>query len=114
MSAMTGHASTASAVSRDTDLVFADGSNKLMLTNQRPIIRTIVRDATELLRASLVFTNAFPDPVLAFNFAKQALLSAAQNNSSGVNVLSRLQDEDELEYVAKLVTLVCRWVLGMM
>ncbi|KAN0140500.1 hypothetical protein V8E53_001709, partial [Lactarius tabidus] len=76
MSAMTGHASTASAISRNTDLVFADGSNKLMLTNQRPIIRVIVRDATELLRASLVFTNAFPDPVLAFNFAKQALLSA--------------------------------------
>ncbi|KAN0138015.1 hypothetical protein V8E53_004186 [Lactarius tabidus] len=105
MSAMTGHASTASAVSRDTDLVFANGSNKLMLTNQHPIICAIVRDATELLRASLVFTNAFPDPVLAFNFAKQALLSAAQNNSSGVNVLSQLQDEDELEYVAKLVTL---------
>ena len=98
---------------RETDLVFSDGFNKLMLTNQRPIVRAIVRDATELLRASLLFNNAFPDPILAFNLTKHALLTAAQNNSSGASVLHRLQDEDEIEYLAKLVTLVRGQILGM-
>lgn len=101
-----------SPYSRDTDLVFTDGSNKLMLTSQRPTVHAIVRDATELLHATILFTNAFLDPILSFNFTKHALVTAAQNHSSGASVLDRLQDEDEIEYLAKLVTLVCCWILG--
>jgi hypothetical protein len=95
----------------ETDLVFLDGSSKLMLTSQHTIIRTIIRDATELLRATILANNAFPDPILSFNYAKHALISAAQNNSSGAVVLRRLQDDDD--YLAKLVTLVCLQISGM-
>ena len=93
------------------DLVFLNGSSKLMLTNQHTIICTIIHDATELLRATILTNNAFLDPVLSFNYAKHALISAAQNNSSGAAVLHRLQDDND--YLAKLVTLVCLQISGM-
>lgn len=93
----------------ETDLVFHDGSGKLLLTIQHPIIRVAIRDATELLRATLLSNNAFPDPVLAFNFTKHALLSATRNNPNSVNVLRRLEDDGD--YLAKLVTLVRHQIL---
>ena len=96
---------------RETDLVFFEGSSKLLLTNQHPVVRMIIRDATELLRATILSNNAFPDPILAFNFTKHALLSAAKKNSDGAIVLHRLQDESD--YLAKLVTLVCHQTFGM-
>ena len=78
-----------------------------MLTNQH----TIIHNATKLLRATILANNAFPDPVLSFNYAKHTLISATQNNFSGAAVLHRLQDDDN--YLAKLVTLVCLQILGM-
>ena len=82
-----------------------------MLTNQHTIICTIIHDVTKLLRATILTNNAFLDPVLSFNYAKHTLISAAQNNSSGAVVLRHLQDDDD--YLAKLVTLVCLQISGM-
>ncbi|KAH9177872.1 hypothetical protein EDB89DRAFT_2064251 [Lactarius sanguifluus] len=59
--------SPAPTVSRvDTDLVFVEGTTKIMLTSQRPLIRAIAQDAIENLRASMLFRNAFPDVTIAF------------------------------------------------
>ncbi|KAF8264343.1 hypothetical protein EI94DRAFT_1805985 [Lactarius quietus] len=72
------------------NLVFMEGSTKLMLTHQRPIIWSIVQDTINNLQASLLVWNAFPDAVVAFAFTKDAL-------------------HDE-EYMAKLVSLPCAWI----
>ncbi|KAF8257247.1 hypothetical protein EI94DRAFT_1709340 [Lactarius quietus] len=94
----------------DTNLVFQEGSKKLMLTHQRPIIRTIVQDAIDNLRASLLIRNAFPDPVVAWAFTKDALHLAAEwcEKPGATTVQARLQDDDE--YMAKLVSLPRAWI----
>ena len=90
----------------DTDLIFADGSTKLMLTNQRPLICVIVQDAIENLRASLLFQNAFPDANVAFTLTRDALGVAAENHKPGGAIVQwRLQADNE--YMARLVSLVC-------
>ncbi|KAF8257917.1 hypothetical protein EI94DRAFT_1835313 [Lactarius quietus] len=79
----------------NTDLVFLEGSAKLMLTHQRPIIHAIVQDAIDRLRVSLLVRNAFPKPVVAIAFTKDALRLAAE----------RSDKPDDDEYVTKLVSL---------
>jgi hypothetical protein len=98
--------STAPISHVNTDLVFLEGSTKLLLTNQRPIIRAIVQDAIEHLRCSLLVRNAFPDPVIAFAFTKDALRLAAErcDKPGGSIIQFRLQEDDE--YITKLVSLV--------
>jgi hypothetical protein len=97
----------------ETDLVYTDGSTKnVKLNDQQPLVRTVVQDSIENLRALLLFNDAFPDPVAAFRLAKGALTIAAENREAdGVLVLHRLQDDDE--YVAKLITLVRQLILVM-
>ncbi|KAF8272273.1 hypothetical protein EI94DRAFT_1796414 [Lactarius quietus] len=62
----------------DMNLVFLEGSKKLMLTHQHPIICAIVQDAIDNLQASLLIQNAFPDPIVAWAFTKDALHLAAK------------------------------------
>ncbi|KAH9023985.1 hypothetical protein EDB84DRAFT_1564550 [Lactarius hengduanensis] len=71
----------------DTDLVFVEGTTKIMLTSQHPLIRAIVQDAIENLRASMLFHNAFPD----------------KHGHGGGIVQRRLQVDGE--YLTKLVSL---------
>ncbi|KAF8260296.1 hypothetical protein EI94DRAFT_1811888 [Lactarius quietus] len=89
----------------DTNLVFMEGSTKLMLTHQRPVIQSIVQDAIDNIRASLLVRNAFPDAIVAFVFTKDALHKAAEqcDKPGATTVQARLQDDEE--YMAKLVSL---------
>jgi len=84
-----------------------------MLTHQRPIIRAIVQDAIDRLRVSLLVRNAFPEPVVAIAFTKDALHLAAERSDKpgATTVQARLQDDDE--YVTKLVSLVSVIILEM-
>ncbi|KAF8274730.1 hypothetical protein EI94DRAFT_1794037 [Lactarius quietus] len=59
----------------DTNLVFLEGLKKLMLTHQHLIIRAIVQEAIDNLQVSLLIWNAFPDPIVAWAFTKDALFS---------------------------------------
>lgn len=87
----------------DTDIVGTTKSIKLSL--QRPLVRAIIQDSIENLRALVLFNNAFPDSVLSFNLAKGALIIAAENRKAdGALVLHRLQDD--ADYLAKLSILV--------
>ncbi|KAH9033901.1 hypothetical protein EDB85DRAFT_2144685 [Lactarius pseudohatsudake] len=93
------------AVSRvDTDLVFVDGTTKIMLTSQRPLIRAIVQDAIENLRASMLFHNAFPDVTIAFAFTRDALITATEKHGHGGGIVQRRLQVDG-EYLTKLVSL---------
>jgi hypothetical protein len=73
----------------DTELVLSPGSNKLMLTSQRPIIRAVIQDAViqdaiDNLWAAMLFTNAFPDVCVALGLIKDCLLTAANRLKPGV------------------------------
>jgi hypothetical protein len=89
----------------ETDLVFSPGSNKLMLTSQHPIVRAIIQDAIENLRAAMLFNNAFPDICIALGLIKDCLLTAANHLRPGAKeVLERL--EQDHDYMLKITPLV--------
>jgi hypothetical protein len=92
----------------DTNLVFVDGPGptKLKLNDQHQLVRWIVQDAIENLRALLLFNNAFPDAPVTFTLAKGALNLAAENREADGGVLVQHQLQDDEEYLFRLSTLV--------
>ena len=64
----------------DTDLIFLPGSNKVMLTVQRPVVRAVIQDAIERVHAALMFSNAFPDVFDTLKLISNALVAAADFN----------------------------------
>lgn len=90
----------------ETDLVFASGSNRLKLTSQTPIVRSVIVEAIENLRAAMLFTDAFPDVCSALTLIKDCLLTSASYLLPGAaDVLDRLKvDPDYLSKVTLLVS----------
>jgi hypothetical protein len=89
----------------DTEVVVFPGTNKVLLTIQSPLMRSIFQDAFEHLRASLLFIHAFPDPILTRSMISEALGVATQSHlpRSG-NIRNRL--ELDPDYVVKMCRLV--------
>ena len=81
------------------------GSNKLKLTSQRPLVRIVLHEAIELLRAAMLFNNAFPDVCVSLGLIKDCLFAAAKHLKPGTaEILERLtQDAD---YMSKIIPLV--------
>ena len=75
----------------DTDLIFLPGSNKVMLTVQRPVVRAVIQDAIERVHAALMFSNAFPDVFDTLKFISDALVTAADLNDQATNIYHRLK-----------------------
>ena len=76
-----------------------------MLTLQMPLIHTVVQDAFENIRASLLFEDAFPDPNLTVLFVRKNLISAARAHlPRAVDIHKRLLCDDR--YLNKLSHLV--------
>ncbi len=92
----------------ETELVFTTGTNKLMLTIQRPLVCAVIQDAIKNLRAALLFTNAFPDVCVALTLIKDCLFTAADNHKPGAkSILERLtRDQEYLSTVTPLVSLI--------
>jgi hypothetical protein len=89
----------------DTDLIFAVGSTKLSLLSQRPIVRAVIQEAIENLRAALLFANAFPDVCSALTLIKDCLFTAALHLKPGATeMLDRLTRDQE--YLLKITPLV--------
>ena len=89
----------------DTNLVYTDGSNKLKLTSQLPLVRDIIHDAIENIQALILFTDAFPDAALSIVFVKDALISAAKSHfPGGRDIHTRLMHD--VDYITKLFPLV--------
>ncbi|KAN0128211.1 hypothetical protein V8E53_013977 [Lactarius tabidus] len=82
----------------ETDLILPAGGTKPLLTNQTSLVRSIVHDAIENMRAMLMFNHAFPDSALSSTFAKDSLLTAAEKQAEkgkpgAAAVHSRLQHD---------------------
>jgi hypothetical protein len=89
----------------ETNLVYIDGSNKLKLTAQYNQVRGIIQDAVEHIRASVMFTDAFPDANRSILFATRALMSAAKGRlPESRDVFDRLRCDKD--YLGKLIPLV--------
>ncbi|KAI9440516.1 hypothetical protein H4582DRAFT_2074300 [Lactarius indigo] len=88
----------------NTDLSFAPGSTRLMLTAQRPLIRAVIQEAIENVRAAMLFNDAFPNLNRAFTFIRDALISAAYSYGPVASMLyKRLMEDDE--YLARIIPL---------
>jgi len=87
------------------DLVFAPGSNKLMLTIQHELVQVVIQDGFEILHSSLLFTNAYLDGHLTIQLVKEALIRAAQNHTPGALSIYRRLIYDT-EYFRKILPLV--------
>ena len=90
----------------DTDIIFAPGTNKILLTIQLPLMRSVLQDAFEHVRFYLLFDHAFPDAVVALEAVKAALASAANGsaNPRARNIYNRLMSDEE--YAFKMIRLV--------
>jgi hypothetical protein len=81
------------------------GTNKVLLTIQSPLMRSIFQDTFEHLRASLLFIHAFPDPILTRSIISEALGVATQSHlPRSANIRNRL--ELDPDYVVKMCRLV--------
>ena len=89
----------------EADLVIPPGLNKVMLTRQRPLVHAVIQDSFDHIRASIVFTNAFPNGSLAIEFAKDALVLSALSHAPGARDIYKRLLYDE-EYISKIVPLV--------
>ena len=89
----------------DTEVVLSPGSNKVMLTNQHPVVRAVIQDAIDNLRAAMLFTSAFPDVCIALGLIKDSLLNAADHLKPGAkDIYERLQQDED--YMLKITPLV--------
>lgn len=89
----------------DTDLVYSTGSNKLRLTNQRPLVRAVLHEAIELLRAAMLFNNSFPDVCAALGLIKDCVFRAAEKLKPGTaEIFERLTHD--ADYLSKITPLV--------
>ncbi|KAH9987268.1 hypothetical protein BJV77DRAFT_964880 [Russula vinacea] len=79
----------------DTNIVFSPGSNKIALTCQRPLIRVVIQDAMENVRADLLFKNAYPDPAVALVMIKESLLASASRHPGASSIRRRLVFDEQ-------------------
>lgn len=96
----------------DTDIVFPSGSAKMSLTNQTVMVKFVLHDAMEVVRADLLFKVAFPDPTVAIELVKESLISSASRLRGAGNIYRRLLFDDW--YMTKMITLVSSRDLEMM
>jgi hypothetical protein len=93
----------------EMDLVYVSGTRKVMLTIQRPIMRTVIQDAFERVRRDLLFNNAFPDAFLVLEFTQYGLLTAAQTHDRATDIHNRLVCD--AEYMNRMIRLVSVLIL---
>ena len=89
----------------DTEIIFFPGTNKVLLTIQTPLMRSIFQATFEHLRVSLLFIHAFPDPALTRSMISEALSVATQSHLPRAATIRHRLELDP-EYLAKMCHLV--------
>jgi hypothetical protein len=96
----------------ETELILVSGSNKIMLTVQRPIMRAVFQDTFERIRAAMVFGNAFPGVHGVIEMVTDNLIRAAESNDRATNIYNRLVLDGE--YTTSMSRLVSLRILNTM
>jgi hypothetical protein len=92
----------------ETDLLLVSGSNKVLLTSQRPLMRAVFQDTFERIRAAMVSKNAFPNTFEAMEMITECLVKAAEFNDRATNIHNRLLLDDD--YSSSMSRLVSCWI----
>jgi hypothetical protein len=99
----------------DTNILFPPGSNKITLMSQRPMVRLVIQDAMEHVRAELLFNYAFPDPAVALANIKDSLLISASRYPGASSIYRRLVfDEQYMATITPLVSFLILWTTVLM
>ena len=103
------HAQIPSIWPADTDLVFQPGTNRITLMTQHPLVRLVIQDGIENVRAHLMSSHAFPDLAATLPVVRSSLLRGAMSHFPRTVIIHRrLQcDEDYLGPISRLVRLPC-------
>ena len=89
----------------ETDIIYPPGSNKIMLTVQRPLLKAVFQDAFERIHAAMVFHNAFPNAYETVEMITESLITAAELNERATNIHNRLVvDGDYSTTMTRLVS----------
>ncbi|KAH9043552.1 hypothetical protein EDB83DRAFT_2318036 [Lactarius deliciosus] len=88
----------------ETEIRFMPGTNRVILTAQGTLLRTVIQDAFENLRAAILFQHAFPDGALALSYVRDALITAArQCGPAAASIYTRMLNDTE--YFTKIIPL---------
>ena len=87
-----------------TELLTVPGTNKIMLTVQRPLMRAVFQEAFDRTCVALVFRNAFPNVYDTIEMINNNLMTAAEANPRGGNIFNRLVIDGD--YTTKMSHLV--------
>lgn len=89
----------------NTDIIFVPGTCKVMLSIQLPLLRSILLDAFDRVRISLLFIDAFPDALVALGVIRAGLVAAAASRlPTATDVHQRLVCD--VDYMVKMIRLV--------
>ena len=89
----------------ETDVIFVSGTTRVLLTNQSPIMRSIIQDALENIRVFLLFNNAFPNAITIPSITRNAMVAVAETRQSSSRIYQRLlNDEDYVTIMNRLVS----------
>lgn len=80
------------------------GSNKILLTLQRPVMRAVFHDTFERIRAAMMFQNAFPNVYDTIEFITDNIIRAAESVDQATNIFNRLVLDGE--YTTRMTRLV--------
>ena len=70
----------------EMDIVYLEGSNKIRLMAQRPLIRAVIQDGIERTRASLMIQNAFLNLFQMLESIGEALVLVAEHNEAATDI----------------------------
>jgi hypothetical protein len=73
------------------------------------MVRVVIQDGMEKVRADLLINHAFPDPVVAIATVKEALVTSALQRSAASDIHRRLVFDDD--YMDTLMPLVRSFIL---
>jgi hypothetical protein len=92
---------------KETELYIMPGTSRVTLTTQRPLIRTVIQDAIDFVRASMMFDHAFPDGMRTFYVIRDALVAAAASHRPQSSSIHNrlLLDEHYVDRIIPLVSL---------
>ena len=88
-----------------TDVIFVSGITRVLLTNQSPIMHSIIQDALENIWVFLLFNNAFLNAITIPSVTRNAMVAAAETCQSSSRIYQRLlNDEDYMTIMNCLVS----------
>jgi hypothetical protein len=95
----------------ETEIVLSSQSKKMRLSDQNDLIRWVIHDAMDRVRADLLFRSAYPDRRYLIVIIRTSLLDAASRRVDASSIRRRLLfDED---YVGKIFPLVRSLIIEM-